>query len=66
VARIEVDVRLMVHHVIDTVRNQLALACRAKIMVKGFDGLGGEGRASPVKVPQQLLLFRIDRNHRLT
>ena len=56
----------MVHQVIDAVGDQLSLACRAKIMVKGFDGLDGEGRASPVKVPQQFLLFRIDGNHRFT
>ena len=59
------DMRMIVPQVIDAVGDQLALACRAKIMVKGFDGLGGEGRASTVKVPQQLLLFRLDRNHRI-
>src|SRR5262249_56082408 len=59
------DVRLMVHHVIDPVRNQLALPCRAKVVIERFDGLGGEGRPYTVKVPKQLLLFRIDRNHRI-
>ena len=65
-ARVEVDVRVMVHHVIDAVGNQLPLASRAKIVVKGFYGLRSEGRASPVKIPQEFLLFCIDRNHRIT
>ena len=64
-ARIEMHMRLMVHQVIDAVGDQLSLACRPKIMVKGFHRLGGEGRASPVKVPQPFLLFRVDRNHRI-
>jgi hypothetical protein len=34
-------------------------------MVKGFHRLGGEGRASTVKVPQPFLLFRLDRKHRI-
>ena len=33
------------HHVIDAMGNQLPLACGAKIVVKGFHRLGGEGRA---------------------
>ena len=36
VARIEVDVRVLVYHVIDSVGNQLPLACGAKIVVKGL------------------------------
>ncbi len=52
VARIEVDVRVLVHQVIDPVGNQLPLARGAKVVVEGFHGLGGEGRASTVKIPQ--------------
>jgi hypothetical protein len=44
-------VRLMVSHVIDAVRNQLALACRAQIIGKGFHRLGGEGRPCTVTIP---------------
>ena len=64
-ARVEVDVRMMIHEVIEPVRNQFPLTRRAKIVVKGFHGLSSKGRASPVKIPQQFLLFRIDGNHRI-
>jgi hypothetical protein len=50
--RVEVDVRVVVHHVIDPVRDQFPLARGTKIVVEGFHGLGGEGRAAPVKIPQ--------------
>jgi len=63
VARLEVDVCVLVSQGIDAMGNQLPLACRAKIVVKGFHRLGGAGRASPVKMPQPFLLFRVDRNH---
>ena len=46
-------------------RNQLALARRAKVVIERFDGFGREGRASPMKIAQQFLLFRIDGNHRI-
>ena len=65
VARVEVDVGVIVHHVIDPVRDQLPLARRAKIVVEGFHGLGGKGRPGPVKIPQEFLLFRVDGNHRI-
>ena len=31
--------------------------------VERFHGLGREGCAGTVKIPQQFLLFRVDRNH---
>jgi hypothetical protein len=65
VARMEGDVRLRVPHGIDTVRHQLAWACRANILGKGCDGLGGAGRASTVQVPPPRLFFRLDRHHRI-
>ncbi len=37
-----------------------------KIVVKGFHRLDGEGRARTMKIPQEFLLFRVDRNHRIT
>ena len=52
-ARVEVDVRVLVQQIIDAVGNQFPLAGGAKIVVKGFHRLGGEGRASTVKIPQQ-------------
>ena len=52
VAHIEMNVRVMVHHVIDPMGNHLPLTRRAKVVVEGFHGLGGKGRASPVKIPQ--------------
>jgi hypothetical protein len=64
-ARVEVHVRVMVHHIIDPVGHQLPLARRAEIMVEGFHSLGGEGCTSAVKVPESFLLFRVDRNHRI-
>jgi hypothetical protein len=60
VARVEVNVRVMVHHVIDPMGNQLPLARGAEVVVEGFHGLGGEGRAGTVKIPQSFLLFRVD------
>jgi hypothetical protein len=35
-------------------------------MIERFNGLRGEGRASPVKIPQQFFLLCIDGNHRIT
>ena len=35
------------------------------VVLEGFDGLVGAGRASTVKMPQSCLLFRSDGNHRL-
>ncbi len=60
VARVEVDVRVVVHHVIDSMGNQLPLARGAEIVIESFHRLGGEGRASTVKIPQSFLLFRVD------
>jgi hypothetical protein len=66
VACVQVAVRVVVHHVIDPVRNQFPLARGTTIVVEGFHGLSGEGRAAPVKMPQSFFLFRVDRNHRIT
>src|SRR2546423_1525536 len=63
-ARVEVDVRVMVPQVIDAMGDQLSLACGAKIGVKGFHSPSREGRACSGKIPQEFLLFRVDRNHR--
>src|SRR5256886_15957974 len=38
VAGIEVNVRLLMHEMINPVRNQLALAPRAKVIIESFDG----------------------------
>jgi hypothetical protein len=65
-ARVEVDVRVLVQHIIDAVGDQFPLAGGAKIVVKGFHRLGGEGRARTMKIPQEFLLFRVNRNHRIT
>ena len=48
---VQVDVRVIVHEVIDPMGNQFPLACGAKIVVEGFHGLRGKGRASTVKIP---------------
>src|SRR5262249_10283489 len=61
VAGIEVNVRVLVHEVINPVRNQLALARRAKVVIEGFDGFGCEGCASPMKIAQQFRLLSRDR-----
>ena len=65
VARMEVDVRVLVHHGIDPVGNQFSLARRAEVVVERFNGLRGEGRASPVNIPQQFFLFCLEGNHRI-
>jgi len=61
----QVDVRVLGHHVVDPVGHQLALACGTDIMVAGFDGLGGEGRTGPGKIPSSFFLFRVDRHARI-
>src|SRR5207245_8842005 len=66
VARVEVDVRVLVPYIINAMGNQLPLASGAKIMVKGFHSLRSEGRACTVKIPQEFLLFRVARNHGIT
>ena len=65
VARVAVDVRGMVPHVIPPVGNQLPLTRGAESVVEGFHRLGGAGGAGTVTVPQSFLLFRVDRNHRI-
>jgi hypothetical protein len=60
VARVEVEVRVVVHHVIDAMGNQLPLARGAEIVIEGFHRLGGEGRAGTVQIPSSFLLFRVD------
>ena len=57
--------RVLVHHVIDPVGDHLALTRSAEVVVEGLHGLGGEGRASAVKIPEQLLLLRVDGDHRI-
>ncbi len=52
VARVEVDVRVIVHSVIHPVGNQLPLTRGAEIVVEGFHRLGRESGASTVKIPQ--------------
>jgi hypothetical protein len=65
-ARVEVDGRGLVQPSIDAVGDQFPLAGGAQIVVKGFHRLGGEGRAGTMNIPQEFLLFRVDRNHRIT
>ena len=59
VAHIEMNVRVMVHHVIDPMVVDLPLTRRAKVVVEGFQYSGGKGRASPVKIPQRFFLCRV-------
>src|SRR3990172_5157440 len=63
VAGVQVDVRVLVRQVINAVRDELALARTAEVMVEGLDGLRRKGLAGAVKIPQQFLLFRVDADH---
>jgi hypothetical protein len=62
-AGVEVDVRVLVQHIIEAVGDQCLLAGGAKIVVKGVHRLGGAGRARTMQVPQEFLLLRVDRHH---
>ena len=52
VARIQMDVRVLMDHVIHPVGNQLPVARRPEIMVESFDSLRGQGCARPMKIPE--------------
>ena len=65
VGGVEVDGRLLAGHVVDAVRDQLALPGAGEVVVERLHRLLGVGLAAAVEVPQQFLLLRVDADHRV-
>ena len=63
VGGVQVDRGVLASQVVDAVRDQLAVARAAEVVVEGLDGLLGIGLAGAVEIPQQFLLFRVDADH---
>jgi hypothetical protein len=62
-ARLAVDGGGLGHDVIDPMGQQLAVARGAAVVLERCDGLGGEGRANTVHIPEPCLLLRGDGQH---
>ena len=62
VARIEMDVGMLMRHIIDPVGISFPWPAEPKSSSKDST-FRGEGRARAVKIPERLLLFRVNRNH---